>query len=190
MRVGVFGLSENVRTIIGRRVEAATLTCTVAVSSMRSAARPEHRFRCLWRADGDCREERPRATVLASGVRRWEIPAHAGPVVTGARGEMLVDPMLDPRPLFEDCDVRVVDEDARYEGRAAVVVEVERAREPRGYDRVLTLDAEFGIVLVDRDLVSGREVRLVDVRFNEALEPGLFTYEPEPWRTLIHAQPC
>src|SRR5258707_49133 len=106
MRVGVFVLSENLRTIIGRRVEAATLTCTVVVSSMRSAARPDHRFRCRWRADGDCREERPGATVLASGVRRWEIPAHAGPVVTGSRGEVLGGAMRDPRPLVEDRGVR------------------------------------------------------------------------------------
>jgi hypothetical protein len=190
MRVGVFGLSENVETIIGRSVEVATLSCTVVVSSMRAAARADRRFRCLWRADGDCREERPGSTVLASGVRRWEIPAHAGPVVTAPRGELLVDRLTDPQPIIEGCDVRMVDEDARYEGRAAVVVEAERPYDVRGYDHVLTLDAEFGIVLVDRDLVSGRELRLVDVRFNEEFDPELFDYQPEPWRTLIHAQPC
>ncbi|HET9168780.1 MAG TPA: hypothetical protein VFN97_05060 [Actinospica sp.] len=190
MRVGVFGLSEEVRANLGRSVEVATLTCTVAVASMRSGARAEQRFRCLWRADGNCREERSAATVVASGGRRWEIPRHAGPVVTGSRGELAVDCLVDPRALSEGCDVRMIDEDARYEGRAAFVVEVERPLAARGYDRVLTLDAEFGVVLVDRDLVSGREVRLVGVRFNEELDPELFRYRPEPWRTLIHAQPC
>jgi hypothetical protein len=189
MLSGVFGLSENVRALIDRRVELTTLSCTVVVSSMRSTARADQRYRCLWRS-GDCREERASATVLASGGRRWEIPSHAGPVVTGPRGELPLDAMTDPRAMIEGCDVRLVDEDAGYEGRAVLVVEVERPRSVRGYDRVLTLDAEFGIVLVDRDLVSGRQVRLAGVRFNEELDPGLFDYRPEPWRTLIHAQPC
>lgn len=190
MRVGVFALSEDFEAIVGGRVAVTTLACTVVTSSMRSAGRPDQRFRCLWRAGGDCREERAGSVLLASGVRRWEIPAHAGPVVTGPRGELPVDRLVDPRPMLEDCDVRLVDEDARYEGRAAVVVEAERPRSVRGYDRVLTLDAEFGVVLVERDLVSGRETRLTDVRFNEPLDPALFSYTPEPWRTLIHAQPC
>ncbi|HTJ71875.1 MAG TPA: hypothetical protein VL551_30325 [Actinospica sp.] len=189
MPVGVFGLSEIMRSAVAGRVGLATLSCTVATTSMRSSARADQRFRCLWRADGDCREERAGSLLIASGLRRWEIPAHAGPVVTGIRGELTIDRLVDPG-VSEDCDVRPVDGAARYEGRPAVVVEVERPGAVPDYDRILTLDAEFGIVLVERDLVSARETRLTDLRFNEALDPGLFGYEPEPWRTVIHAQPC
>jgi hypothetical protein len=188
MRVGVFGRSGNAERIAAGRVGPAALSCTVVTASMRRDGRAAHRVRCVWRSGGDCREERAGSVVVASGVRRWEIPAHAGPVVTGPRGEMPMDRMVDP--LFEGCQVRVLDEDARYEGRAAVVVEVERPNAVPGYDRVLTLDAEFGIVLVERDLVLGRETRLTELRFNEEPDPGLFAFEPEPWRTLIHAQPC
>jgi len=193
MSVGVFGVSERVETIIERRVRVRALSGVIVSSLMWSGAvsdAPEQRRRCGWLADGRCREERSGSVLVADSERRWEIPAHPGPVVVGPRGELLVDRLVDPARLLESRDVRVVDEAAAHEGRAAIVVEVEGSDPASDYDRLLTLDAEFGVVLIDHDLVSGREFRLTGVRFNEEPDPALFLYRPEPWRTLVHAQPC
>jgi hypothetical protein len=194
MRVGMTGVPERVRRIFEGRAELLALSGVVVSSLMLSAGTgepaAEQSRRCTWLADGRCREERSGSVLIADSERRWEIPAHPGPVVVGPRGELLVDRLVDPARLLESRDVRVVDEAAAYEGRAAIVVEVEGPDPASDYDRLLTLDAEFGVVLIDHDLVSGRELRLTGVRFNEEPDPALFVYRPEPWRTLVHAQPC
>lgn len=187
-------MSECVRKMIERRSGLRALS-GVAVSSLRWSAAPPGPTsapwrRCLWLADGRCRQERSGSVLIANAERRWEIPAHAGPVLVAPRGELLMDRLTDPERLLGFRDVRIVDKAAEYEGRPVIVVEVEYPESASAYDRLLTMDAEFGVALIVHDLVSGREVRLTDVRFNEDLDPELFVYRPEPWRTLIQARPC
>jgi hypothetical protein len=111
-----------------------------------------------------------------------------------------MDRLTDPTRLREFRDARIVDEgvdvdvdedkNAEYEGRPTIVVHIKHQDRASTYDRLLTLDAEFGVLLIDHDRVTGRAIRLANVRFNEELDPELFVYRPEPWRTLVHAQPC
>lgn len=209
MRAGMFGVAECMERLGERRSRLRSLSGVVVsdrtwsapalaagvvaappAAGPRSAPNANSRQRCFWLRDGRCRQERPGSVLIADSVRRWEIPAHSGPVVVGPRGELLIDRLTDPARLLELRDVRVVDEDARHEGRPTVVVEVKGPDVASTHDRLLTLDAEFGVVLIDHDRVTGRAIRLVDVRFNEELDPGLFVYRPEPWRTLVHAQSC
>jgi hypothetical protein len=188
--VGVFGVSEYVEMIIERRSRLRSLSGLVISSLMWPAAVSEPGRRCSWLADGRCRQERAGAVLIADSERCWEIPAHAGPVVVGPRGELVMDRLTDPARLLEFRAANVVDDAAEHEGRPAVVVAINGLDCPSVCERLLTLDAEFGVALIDHDLVTGREIRLTDVRFNAEPDPELFVYRPEPWRTLVHAQPC
>jgi hypothetical protein len=187
-------MSECVEAMIERRSGLRALSGVVVSSLTWSAGASEQApgpwRRCLWLADGRCRQERSGSVLIADAQRRWEIPVHAGPVLVGPRGELLMDRLTDPARLLGFRDVRLVDKAAEYEGRPVIVVEVEYPESASAYDRLLTMDAEFGVALIDHDLVSGREIRLTDVRFNEDPDPELFVYRPEPWRTLIQARPC
>jgi hypothetical protein len=194
MRVGVFGVPECVEPMTERRAGLRSLSGVIISSLTSSAVDAEPAFdparRCWWLADGRCRQGRAGSVLIADSEQRWEIPAHPGPVVVGPRGELVIDRLTDPARLLESRDARVADKAAEYEGRPAVVIEVESLDSASVHDRLLTLDAEFGVVLIEQNLVTGREIRLTDVRFNEEADPELFVYRPEPWRTLVHAQPC
>lgn len=187
-------MAECMETMIERRRGLRSLSGLLVSSLTWSAAlsgpAPDRRRRCDWLTDGRCRQEREGSVLIADTERRWEIPAHKGPVLIGPRGELPVDRLTNPTRLREFCNVRIVDEAADYEGRPALVVEAECLDDVSVEDRLLTLDAEFGVILIDLDLMTGRELRLTKVRFNEDLDPDLFIYRPESWRTLVHAQPC